>query len=166
MARKGPRAIPGPSRLSQILLHLNKAPRPHLAGLKSLKLTLAARNDHFGARHFLKEDLPRIRYANPNLNIEVSKLPRTVGDTWKPEMVLEFRDGKTRTFDLEDKWSSNIFKELMEAAGGASWTRWKAEREASGLPIVDEPSKSRPSSPSSPFPFLNSAKTGAAAVLP
>lgn len=43
------------------------------------------------SRHFLKEDMPRIRYANPNLNIEVSKLPRTVGDTWKPEMVLEFR---------------------------------------------------------------------------
>lgn len=50
MARKGPRGVPGPSRLSQILLHLNKAPRPHLAGLKNLKLTLAARNDHFGAR--------------------------------------------------------------------------------------------------------------------
>ena len=41
-------------------------------------------------RHFLKEDLPRIRFANPNLNIQVSKVPKGKEDTWKPEMTVEF----------------------------------------------------------------------------
>jgi hypothetical protein len=45
-----PKPLPGPSRLSQILQNLNKAPRATLVGVKSITLTLAQRNDHFGAR--------------------------------------------------------------------------------------------------------------------
>jgi len=45
-----PKPLPGPSRLSQILQNLNKAPRATLVGVKSISLTLAQRNDHFGAR--------------------------------------------------------------------------------------------------------------------
>ena len=45
-----PKPLPGPSRLSQILQNLNKAPRATLIGVKSITLTLAQRNDHFGAR--------------------------------------------------------------------------------------------------------------------
>ena len=40
-------------------------------------------------RHFVKEDLPRIRYANPAIEIEVNKLPKAKEETWKPEMVVE-----------------------------------------------------------------------------
>ena len=40
--------------------------------------------------HFLKDDLPRIRYANPKIDIQVNKLPKTRDETWEPELVLEF----------------------------------------------------------------------------
>jgi small subunit ribosomal protein S25 len=105
----------GPSRLSRILVDLRRVPRLELsASLESLKLTLAARNDHFGARcalssfsycegspfyfvstcvfcrHFVKEELPRIRYANPTLNIEVFKVPKSKTDIWQPEMSVKF----------------------------------------------------------------------------
>ena len=40
----------GPSHLSQILASLKTGPRLELRSLQSLKLTLAAKNDHFGAR--------------------------------------------------------------------------------------------------------------------
>jgi hypothetical protein len=49
MPRK-PKFIPGPSRLSIILKELNKEPKLSLTGLQGISLTLAARNDHFGAR--------------------------------------------------------------------------------------------------------------------
>ena len=49
MPRK-PKFIPGPSRLSLILKDLQRAPRPLLNSVTNLKLTLAFRNDHFGAR--------------------------------------------------------------------------------------------------------------------
>lgn len=106
MARKS-KIIPGPSRLSGILAQLKKEPRPSLVAVKRIELTLAARNDHFGARcefdrmsglqleadvgdrHFVKEDLPRIRYANPNIDIEVKRVPKSLGDTWRPEIVIE-----------------------------------------------------------------------------
>lgn len=42
--------LPGPSRLSQILKHLQQEPIPTLPALSSLRLTYALRNDHFGAR--------------------------------------------------------------------------------------------------------------------
>lgn len=50
MARK-PKTIPGPSRLSKILANLNASPRLELSNLQSIKLTLASKNDHFGARY-------------------------------------------------------------------------------------------------------------------
>jgi len=154
-----PKSLPGPSRLSQILQNLNRTPRAILVGVRSVSLTLAQRNDHFGARHFLKEDLPRIRYANPKIDIRVNKLVKTKDEAWQPELVLEFSDGRKQSLNLSNKWSSTIFQEVMDTAGGNSWTRWKAERAEAGLPVVDTPPKNHTPPPPRPT-------TGAAAVLP
>ena len=40
-------------------------------------------------RHFVKEDLPRIRYANPTVDIHVNKVQKTKEETLVPEMVVE-----------------------------------------------------------------------------
>lgn len=130
--------------------------------------------------HFLKEDMPRIRFANPKVDIRVNKLPKTVEEVWKPELVLEFctpwfptnfltrsltplplhvADGRKQVFDIHNKWSSGIFEEVMESAGGNSWARWKTERAENGLPIVDGP-------PQNYAPPTLRPATGAAAVLP
>ena len=118
-----PAAMPkppiGPSRLSQVLQKLKADPKPALSpSLRSLKLTYARRNDHFGARcvrrsfkdstifkpvsdvlydtsvgncrHFVKDELPRIQYANPALAIEVSKVPKPKEDTWQSSLIMEF----------------------------------------------------------------------------
>ncbi|KAH9949470.1 hypothetical protein B0H21DRAFT_728083 [Amylocystis lapponica] len=161
-----PKTIPGPSRLSKILAQLTASPRPQLTNVKSLRLTLALRNDHFGARHFVKEDLPRIKYANPAVDIQVNKVPKTAAELWQPEMAVEFGDGSTRTLNLDKKWSSTIFGELMDMAGGTPWQRWKKERLAAGLPIVDVPAPRPSESPNTFSQLLNVGKTGAAAVLP
>lgn len=41
-------------------------------------------------RHFVKEDLPRIRYANPDLKIEVIKWRKEKNEHWRPELELKF----------------------------------------------------------------------------
>ncbi|KAI0656741.1 hypothetical protein C8Q70DRAFT_1008225 [Cubamyces menziesii] len=150
MPRK-PKTIPGPSRLSVILARLTQEPRPHLPNLKSLRLTYAYRNDHFGARHFVKEELPRIRYANPTIDIHVDKKLKTKEETWKPEMVVELKNGTTHKLDLDGKWSTTIFSELMELSAGSWWQKYKKERAAEGQPAIPPPQK---------------PKSGAAAVLP
>ncbi|TFY70153.1 hypothetical protein EVG20_g2858 [Dentipellis fragilis] len=157
------KAILGPSRLSQILLSLNRDPKPVLHGVKALRLTLAARNDHFGARHFVKEDLPRIQYANQGIEVLVNKRPKSPTETWNPELVLEYRNGSAKTFDLSQKWSTSIFQEVMDAAGGQAWSRWKAKRHAASLPVLDNMPES--ASPLAKHPSA-AEKTGAAAVLP
>jgi len=124
--------LPGPSRLSGILKNLNRAPKPSLPSLKGLNMTLAAKNDDFGARRFLKEDVPRIRYANQELNIRVNSIPKSEDDTWKAEMTLEFKDGKTQSVNMSAKWSTSIYEELMDSAGGDRWQRYKEEREVAG----------------------------------
>ncbi|KAH9939034.1 uncharacterized protein BXZ73DRAFT_44142 [Epithele typhae] len=151
MARKW-RNIPPPSRLSQILAHLKQEPRPVLTNLKSLHLTYASRNNHFGARHFVKDDLPRIRHANPSLDIKVDRLPVTKEDTLEPKMVVELENGTTHTVNMEGKWSNTIFSELMDVAAGPWWQQWKAEN---------------PNAPPTPMSVPRpQKKTGAAAVLP
>jgi small subunit ribosomal protein S25 len=62
---------------------------------ESLQLrSLCARLTKFtlSGRYFVKEELPRIRYANPNLQIEVDKLnpSNPTHKTKEPLMVLEF----------------------------------------------------------------------------
>jgi small subunit ribosomal protein S25 len=124
----------------------------------------------------VKENLPRIRYANPTLGIEVNKVPKSPADTWKPEMTLEYRtcllrfsllesniflgDGTTKTLDMHRKWSTSILQELMDTAGGTAWERWKAERSAAGLPILGE------APVETPVLEPIRSRTGAAAVLP
>lgn len=140
----------------------------------------------------MRKDLPRIRYVNPKLEIEVVKIPKTQDEHWKPEMIVELRayhnvycfpqtdrvrmpiwrrvgDGSVKTLDMDQKWSSSIFQELMEIGGGAAWAKWKEERTAVGLPIVDipKPIKTSSSSQAESSPFKpDPHKTGAAAVLP
>ncbi|KAJ7650578.1 hypothetical protein FB45DRAFT_997452 [Roridomyces roridus] len=126
----------GPSPLAQLVTHLRAPPRLTLPHITSLRLTLAARNDHFGARHFLKEQLPRIRFANPNLDIHVRKFSKRPKDEWRPELQVSFDDGKTQTLNLHGKWSTAILRELMDSSGSPSWARWKAEVARTGVPLV------------------------------
>lgn len=56
-------------------------------------------NLHCNFRHFLKEDLPRIAYANPGVKYQVSKFRQlTLENPWKPTLQLEF--GEPRFMSL------------------------------------------------------------------
>ncbi|KAJ7596688.1 hypothetical protein C8J56DRAFT_737576, partial [Mycena floridula] len=124
------------TKLSQILRHLNAEPTLHLPTTKSLKITYASHNDHFGARHFVKEQLPRIRYANPNLEIQVLKVKKSKEEQWRPQLDITFEEGTSHTFNLQDKWSTTIVRELMDVAGGNPWEKWKADAIKAQKPIV------------------------------
>ena len=66
-------------------------------------------------------------------------------------------DGTSRTLDLDKKWSSAIFEELMDAAGGERWQAFKTERKAAGK------------EPVFPIPTVRTPlvkKEGVAAALP
>ncbi|KAF8972576.1 hypothetical protein BDZ97DRAFT_1752467 [Flammula alnicola] len=123
-------------RLTKLLAHLNSPPKLALAGVKSLRMSLASQNDDFGARHFVDTDLPRIRYANPNLDIQVQQVKKGQHDIWRPEMELELENGTVQKLDLQDKWSTTILKELMEVAGGDPWKRHVAESKSAGMPLL------------------------------
>ncbi|KAJ7719418.1 hypothetical protein B0H16DRAFT_1739450 [Mycena metata] len=136
MVRGAKRVNTGPSVLSQLVAHLRAPPKLSLPEISSLRLTLAARNDHFGARHFLKEQLPRIRFANPDMQIHVRKMTKRPYEGWRPELQISFRNGNTETLNLHAKWSTAIVRELMDLAGAPSWLRWKAEAARTGVPLV------------------------------
>ncbi|CAA7267683.1 unnamed protein product [Cyclocybe aegerita] len=137
MASKSTSVPAGIERLTKLLSHLNKAPRLTLPGVKSLSVSYAFRNDHFGARHFVKKDLPRIRWANPELDIDVKRPHKEVNERWKPELIVTFDQGLPVSFSLQDKHSSTILKELMNAAGGEPWAAYVRSRKAAGLPIIE-----------------------------
>lgn len=80
-----------PTSLAKALAHLTKQPQPKLSPkLRSLSLTFAKRNAHYGARHFVKEDLPRIAYSHPNLKISVERKEHLRESPWAPELRAEF----------------------------------------------------------------------------
>ncbi|KAJ7233747.1 hypothetical protein C8J57DRAFT_1729346 [Mycena rebaudengoi] len=125
------------------------------ANIAELRLTLAARNDHFGARHFLKEQLPCIRFANPQLKIHVEKRNKTPKDEWRPELELQFRDGTAHTLSLHAKWSTAILTELMDTARSPTWERWRAEAARTRVPPfpgAELPPSHSPHAPTAPEP--------------
>ena len=43
-------------------------------------------------RHFVKDELPRIQYANQTIAIEVNKVPKIEADTWQSSLYMKFGD--------------------------------------------------------------------------
>ena len=210
MATTKAQSLPGGIlKLTKLLDHLNKPPKLTLVkNVKTLRLTVAHQNDHWGARcgflfftkgrgsneslflsvhyeaflskilimqriaitntqpfrHFIQEDLPRIRYANPDLEIQVVKWRKEKNEHWRPELELKFGafvlaekttshsnmippfslfysnhrtdDGRHQALDMHEKWSATILKELMSVAGGDPWKVHVAEAKRTGMPIL------------------------------
>ncbi|KAF9073980.1 hypothetical protein BDP27DRAFT_1390739 [Rhodocollybia butyracea] len=126
----------GPSHLSKVLSHIKSEPKLSLFGVRSIKLSYAFRNDHFGARHFVKEELPRIKYANPHLKIELDRPLKTKDDHWKPEMELQLDNGSRKIISMQDKWSTTILQELLELSGGEPWKKWQRTASTRGVPLL------------------------------
>lgn len=187
MARKYWRTeLPGPSHLARILQNLRREPRPALPRLRALRLTLAARNDHFAARHFIKEELPRIRYANPRLEISVEKKEKKEGEAWPATIELAYgmynifrqtverdsscvsvADGATETHALTESVATDILTRVLDAGAGDGWKRWKETRAAQGLPPLDPPVVLPPPPPKTKYgrPALSLSQKPARKVL-
>ncbi|KAF9446773.1 hypothetical protein P691DRAFT_653951, partial [Macrolepiota fuliginosa MF-IS2] len=125
----------GPTQLSQVLNRLNQQPKLQLQAVTNVKVRWSAKNNSYGARYFVKDALPRIRWANPSLEIEVDKVWQAEG-TVKQNIELTFSSGNTRTIEMDNKWSTAIIREIMEAAGGDPWREYKKQRTAEGLPLL------------------------------
>ncbi|KDQ17534.1 hypothetical protein BOTBODRAFT_105474 [Botryobasidium botryosum FD-172 SS1] len=124
------------SSLAKTLASLTKSPRPVVPAIKELSLTLAQRNAHFGARHFLKEELPRIAYANPAIKIAVERRPKTAEEQWDPEIKALLDNGTTKTINMHMKHSTAILRELLAVGGWtpAETTETTASKQANELP--------------------------------
>ncbi len=54
----------------------------------SLRTPACSRNVRV-PRQFVKEELPRIRWVNPKLTIELQKVRKTPAEKWRPELEVE-----------------------------------------------------------------------------
>ncbi|KAI6104742.1 hypothetical protein EDD16DRAFT_1492305 [Pisolithus croceorrhizus] len=139
-----------PSHLFKVLQNLNTGPRLALdRNLRTIRLRMA-KDKHVGARHFVKEELPRIRWANPALDIQVVKAgaakPQTreqgeqqdevTRKVVRPTMELEYENGTIKTMDISHKWSTTITKELMDVAGGDAWKAYRMAALKAGHPLL------------------------------
>ncbi|KAG8918884.1 hypothetical protein FRC03_009352 [Tulasnella sp. 419] len=109
------------SSLAKTIAHLTRKPSPVISSsIRSLQLTLADRNAHMGARHFIKEDLPRVAYANPNLSINVIRKPHPKENPWSAQMTVELDNGQQKIITMSDKMSPAILQELLDLSGETS----------------------------------------------
>ncbi|KAF7978974.1 hypothetical protein HWV62_44223 [Athelia sp. TMB] len=137
-----PRTIPGPSRLSGFLKDLTRAPRLVLSeDVTRLKMAYKFKGGDFAAKYFVKEELPRIRYANPALTIEVDKLnpsnPKQKAQ--ESSITLEFANRPAQTIPITHARSTGLLTDLMSLGGSSAWSEWAKQRTAKGEPILPEP---------------------------
>ena len=84
---------PGNDKAQVLKAYIRREKRPLWCSVSVTRLLclLPVLMSSCSIRHFAKNDLPRIRYVNPTVAIEVNKVVKTKGETWKPEMVVEMR---------------------------------------------------------------------------
>ncbi|KAL9715661.1 hypothetical protein Ac2012v2_000104 [Leucoagaricus gongylophorus] len=128
----------GPSKLSKILHHLNQQPRLQLKKVANFKVLWRAQKCSSDIRRFVRDTLPRIRYANPTMPIEADRVWKKETDS-NIQLVLE--SGKTSTIKMDGLSSSAILKQLMLAAGGDNWVEYEENRRAQGLHSALGPDK-------------------------
>lgn len=123
----------------------------------------------------MKEELPRIRFANPALVIEVDKLDPTnpKQKAQKSSITLEYgalfwplsttyinlacsANRPAQTISITQARSTGLLTDLMALAGSPAWSEWVKQRTAKGEPIIPEPE-----APAEP----QAASTGPTAVL-
>ncbi|KAJ1942000.1 hypothetical protein FBU59_003336 [Linderina macrospora] len=80
---------------------------PKIAGLS---LTLSQRTRASGARHFWREHLRRIQFANPALPITVN-YPR---DPCPSKLEIQFANASVESISLSGMKSDDICKKLLE----------------------------------------------------
>ncbi|KAJ2786891.1 hypothetical protein GGI15_001160 [Coemansia interrupta] len=78
--------------------------------VKSVTLTLSQRTRAPGARHFWREHLRRIQYANPSLPIAVN-FPR---EPCMPKLEISFADAAVDSFSIAGMQSDEICRKLLE----------------------------------------------------
>ncbi|KAJ2346393.1 hypothetical protein GGF43_004993 [Coemansia sp. RSA 2618] len=83
-----------------------------LPSVQSVVLTLSQRTRAPGARHFWREHLRRIQYANPALPIVVN-FPR---EPCPAQLEIKFSDASPVSFALAQMNSNEICKRLLEKA--------------------------------------------------
>jgi len=135
------RTIPGPSRLAGFLKQLTRAPRLVLSeDVTRLKLAYKFKGGDFAAKYFVKEELPRIRYANPALAIEVDKLnpANPKHKAQESSIILEFVNRPAQTISITHARSTGLLTDLMSLAGSPAWSEWVKQRTAKGEPIIPE----------------------------
>ena len=109
-------------KLTRLLEHLNKHPKLTFTNnVKSLRLTLAYSNDHWGARHFVKDDLPRIRHHNPDIEIDITKWRKEKNEHWRPELEVKF--GPSRPFFLCNLRKLTLpYTQTTDTSSLSTWT--------------------------------------------
>ncbi|KAL1919256.1 mitochondrial 54S ribosomal protein mL61 [Calcarisporiella thermophila] len=79
----------------------------------SLVYAFQGKNKSMGAKHFLRENLPRIQYNNPNVEIVVTKLkdPGTI-----PSVTVEFADSTVQKLEVPMMNSTEICNKFLNIA--------------------------------------------------
>ncbi|CAO3633810.1 unnamed protein product [Mucor hiemalis] len=101
----------------EILKHLTSGPGAAKlsSNVSKIALTFASKgkNESAGARHFLQENLPRIRYNNPNVEYEVNKVLDT---SIKPTIAVHFANGGSKVIEIPRVQSNVIVDKVFAAA--------------------------------------------------
>ncbi|KAJ1665445.1 hypothetical protein IW140_003414 [Coemansia sp. RSA 1813] len=80
--------------------------------VQKVTLTLSQRTRASGARHFWREHLRRLQYANPALPIQVN-YPR---EPCLPKLEIKFADAAVDSFSISGMRSDDICKQFLDRA--------------------------------------------------
>ncbi|KAF9432572.1 hypothetical protein BGZ76_010605 [Entomortierella beljakovae] len=78
--------------------------------VKKISLMFSRKSDNAGARHFLRENMPRIQYNNPAIQFEVKKVQEA---GVAPELTVEFANSEIKKIPCSRIQSSEICKQLL-----------------------------------------------------
>lgn len=79
-----------------------------------LRLQRHVNEGSHGAKQFWRANLPPIQFYNPQLQISVK---RYTSNNIQPELIVEFRDGSSKSVLAANKSTADLLQELISVSG-------------------------------------------------
>ncbi|KAI8054600.1 hypothetical protein BDF22DRAFT_680189 [Syncephalis plumigaleata] len=84
-----------------------------LPNVRKVTLTLHRNSANFGARYFIRENLPRLQFNNPQVEFHVTR----VATPQSPKLTVQMVDGSIKEMAIKRVNSEQVCREFIKLTG-------------------------------------------------
>ncbi|KAI9592698.1 hypothetical protein BDF19DRAFT_425102 [Syncephalis fuscata] len=87
-----------------------------LPNVRKVTVSIHRNSANFGARYFIRENLPQLQFSNPQVEFRVTR----VSTPQAPKLTMQMIDGSIKEMAIKRTTSEQVCREFVKLAGASS----------------------------------------------